>query len=476
MDNSFFTHLATGRIILETGSVPATDPYTFTAPGADWLVQSWLASYCYALAETLAGGVGIRLFMGLTAALLVAVAWRLTSEASSVIPRLAIGVIFVATGAQLWAERPLMLGLIGLGCVMLAGEGALDPRWLVPIAWVWVNVHGSFPLGVVYLVVLAVGSRLDGTHPRFELRALRWLVMGVVVGAVGPLGPAVLLFPLELVQRQDVLQHVTEWRAPTFDSLGQRVFLLQVILVLASLVRRPSYRSGLVVIVFLAAALVGLRNVPVAALVFLPVLAAAAPTWGSLRCDDRSPLSALVGGLAVAAAVLFGAARAGQHHFELSAFPIDALAFLRHEHVDLAQHHMVTKDSVGNLIELLDGPREEVFYDDRFDMFPDAVSRAHLAMVQSGPTVRTELETYGIELVLWQRGAAVAQRLIVDPEWRVLYTDDVWVLLGRRGTDSSVREAGGSLGVAGGGLIADGLDGQQADDSDERNEQGVLHQ
>jgi hypothetical protein len=432
-DNSFFTHLATGRLILDTGSVPSSDPYTFTAHGTGWLVQSWLASVLYATVERLGGATGVRVLMGLTAALLTALAWRLTRPAASLLPRLAIGVVFVTAGAEMWSERPLMLGLIALACVVLATHGALDPRWLVPIGWVWVNVHGSFPLGVAYVVVLAIGARLDGRQPTEELRALQWLVVGVLLGAVGPLGPAVLVFPLELLQRQDVLRNVIEWQAPRFDSLSQRVFLLQLMLVILALVRRPSYRGGLVVVVFGAAALLGARNLTVASLLFLPILASAAPAWGSLRSEARPRLATVVGATALATATLFGVARMGQRDFDLGAYPIDALAYVDDAGIDLADHRMATQDIVGNLIELLYGPRGYVFYDDRFDMFPSDVSESHLTVARGGPTLRTDLARYDIELVLWDRTSATGQRLIADPDWRVLYSDDRWLLTCMRG-------------------------------------------
>ena len=81
-------------------------------------------------------------------------------------------------------------------------DGRLDPRWLVPIGWVWVNSHGSFPLGLVLLVVAAVGTRLDGASPSVELRCLGWAHRRHRGGAVvSPLGPRALVFPLELLVR-----------------------------------------------------------------------------------------------------------------------------------------------------------------------------------------------------------------------------------------------------------------------------------
>ncbi len=38
----YWWHLATGRLILETGSVPRADPFSFTAPGTPWVDHEWL--------------------------------------------------------------------------------------------------------------------------------------------------------------------------------------------------------------------------------------------------------------------------------------------------------------------------------------------------------------------------------------------------------------------------------------------------
>jgi hypothetical protein len=432
-DNSFLTHLATGRLILSTGSVPSSDPYTFTAHGEPWVVQSWLASWLYATVEALGGAAGLRALMGVIAALLMLMIWRLTARADGLLVRLAIAGLAVGVGAGLWAERPFMLGLVALAAVALAAEGRLDPRWLVPIGWAWVNVHGSFPLGLAYLVVVLVGRRLDGDDLRPQLQCLGWLAAGVVLGAASPVGPQLLLFPLELVSQQDVLQNVIEWRAPTFDTFSQRVFVVQLALAIILLARRPSYHRALVLAVFGAAALLGARNLTVASLLLVPGMAAAAPDLGTLRASGRAAGARALVGVAAVGLVLVIAVRTGQPDFNLRAYPVDALAYLDRRGIDLEDRPTATPDIAGNFIESVYGAGSRVFYDDRFDMFPKDVSAAHLSLVRSGPGVRDALDDHDIDLVVWGRESPLSQLLIADPAWRALYSDEGWMVLCRRG-------------------------------------------
>jgi hypothetical protein len=434
-DNSFLTHLATGRLILERGSIPTADPYSFTAPGEPWVVQSWLASVLYGSTEAVAGGMGLRLLTGALVVALVLLAWRLLRPATSLVLRFGVAVLFLTVGAGLWAERPLLLGLLALGAVVLVGEGGLDPRWLVPIGWVWVNVHGSFPLGVVYLAVVLAGRWLDGDAWALEWRALRWMVLGLLVGALNPVGPRLLVFPIELLGRQDVLANVVEWRSPTFDGLSERAFLLQLVLAVVLLVRRPSYRRALVVAVFGAAALLGARNLVVASLVLLPGMAEALPRFGALRTFERARPALLLGAFGAVALLLVTSFRLGQADFDLRAYPVDALGYLEEIGVDIDEERVAAPDTVGNFVEVTFGAGERVFYDDRFDMFPEEVSADHLSLARSDPAVDEVLDRYAIDVVIWDRTAALTQRLLVDPDWRLLYTDPGWSVLCRRGAD-----------------------------------------
>jgi hypothetical protein len=437
-DNSFLTHLATGRLILDLGHVPTTDPYTFTAHGHGWVVQSWLASVLDGGADQLAGGDGVRVVVALLMAALFAVVWRLSRPARGLVVRVGICGLVVAVGSLQWSERPLVVGLLVLGLTVLAGEGELDPRWLLPLGWIWVNSHGSFPLGVAYLLVVALGRRLDHLDASVELRALRWLVGGILLGAVNPLGPRLLLFPIDLVQQQSILRHVVEWQAPTFTSLGQRIFLLQIALALLALVRRPRYRSGMVVAVFVVAALLGARNIAVASLVLVPVMAEAWPSVGTLRAEVRSAGSRVLALVAVVGIVVVALARLSEPSYDLSAYPVRSLDRLLDGHVDLRRVRMAAPERVGNLLELRDGPRREVFFDDRFDMFPEAVTDDVLALRDGRPTARGILDRYDIDLVLWRSQDPLVAILEASEDWRTVEERDPhWALLCRRGTELS---------------------------------------
>ena len=90
---------------------------------------------------------------------------------------------------------------------------------------------------------------------------------------MNPLGPRLLVFPIELLRRQDILSNVVEWQAPKFVHVGQRAFLVVLLLAIVALVRRPSWRAALPIVVFTAASLLGARNIVIASIVFVPGLA-----------------------------------------------------------------------------------------------------------------------------------------------------------------------------------------------------------
>ena len=425
-DNSFLTHLATGRLVLD-GRIPRTDPFSWTADGTPWVVQSWLAAGAYALAERLGGGHGVLFLQGALMVGLALVVVRLTAPLTSIVPRLAVVGLALGVGSGAWAERPFLFGLLFLGLTLLVAEqGRPHPAWLLPAYAVWVNVHGSFPLGIVLLGALAVGAALDRDDIRPLLRALGWAAAGVLVGALGPLGPRLLLFPIELLGRDDVLADVAEWQSPSFTTGWERLWLLQVLVAVALLVRRPRWRTAVPLLVFCAAALLAVRNVPQASLVLLPGMALGAAGLGSISGARRGLVpTAAVGALALLAGLVVASA-ASAPAFELGPYPSDQLALLG------PGRRVATQDWVGNWLTATRGEGAGVFFDDRFDMYPAELSEDYGVLLAGGPGWAGVLDRHDVEAVVWEREKPLASLLAASADWHVVAADTRWLTAERR--------------------------------------------
>jgi hypothetical protein len=431
-DNSFLTHLATGRRLLSGGLVHR-DPYTFTAGGQGWTVQSWLASLWYALAEDWFGMRGIQIFTALLSAGIGAALWRLTRPALTVTARALLVVPVLISASGYWSERPLLIGLGALTLVLITVDGGLDPRWLIPVMWVWVNVHGSFPFALVAVAVLALGRRLDGQSAERELTTLRWVAIGTVLGGLNPLGPRLLVFPFELLRRSSHLQHIAEWKAPSFTESWQRGFLLQLVVMLLVLGHRRSWRLALVVALFGSMALVSMRNIAVASLVMAaasaPVAAGIGPVVSGYR---RSTFKVALLGLAFVVAVTSVSAFS-QPPQRLEAYPVAALAWWDVTHGLDAQTRLAAPDMAGNYLEAAFGGKVPVFFDDRAELFDQAFVSDVLALYEAKASARQALarlqDRYGLQGVLWYRDSPFGQWLIEAPEYRLVFSDQRWIIV-----------------------------------------------
>jgi hypothetical protein len=437
-DNSLFTHLATGRLLLD-GSFPREDPYSFTAEGAPWVVQSWIPSLVYGWADSWLGGDGVRLVVASCTAVIAALVWQLTRPATSLAARAALCGVVLAIGTVMWSPRPLLVGLIGLCCVLLAAEGRFWSPALVPLLWIWANSHGSYPLGLLALAALAAGRWFDGEGPTQELVALKWAAVGVALAAIGPLGWQVWTFPLEMVQRQEVLRYITEWQSPSFDQTWARLFLLQVAGAVLLLVRRPSYRAAVPLIIFTAAALLGTRNIPLASVVLVVGMARGMEGLGTLRGD----ISGVPARIALAAVVLlgvFGVADAlARPAYDLSGYPTDAVAWADRHGLLEPERRVAGSETTGNYLQLVRGTDARVFVDDRFDLYPAAVIDDTIVLLRGRPGWAAVLERHGIDTVIWERDEPLAQLLAEDPAWVMGYEDPNYVVSCRRGVDCGAR-------------------------------------
>jgi hypothetical protein len=444
-DNSFFWHLRTGRLILERG-IPHSDPYSFTAHGATWVSQSWLAELWYGLLERAAGGAGIRLFGAALGATLAVLSFRLALRITrDRVRALGLGIGAFGCLAVFWSPRPLVIAallFLVLVWIVECRDSWLGRHELVAIPmllWLWANVHGTFELGLVYIALHLVGDWADGSQPweGRQRRLLGGMLLGSVVVFLNPYGPALVFFPVELLSRGRVLRNVVEWRSPDFRTVQGEMLAVWLVVVVCALARtrhRVSRRDLIVAVPFLMLALWAQRNVALVGFATLPIVARALATpratSASTRETQARPIGYAVVAGVVAIMVALGAQTLREPAFRTAGHPVKAMQAV--ERAGLLGHHIAAPDGWGGYIILKYWPRQRVFVDDRFDMYPVGFMTDYLKVLASGQGWRGMLRRYDVDVVVWPLEKPLAQVLEASPDWTRIHRDDLGAVFVRR--------------------------------------------
>ena len=437
-DNSMLTHLRTGIDMVHGAGIPRHDPYSWSAKGADWVVQSWLPEWTYGMVHRLGG---FRLVVLQQAVLMAVLAWLVLRLARAGSPsRTALsGLIVMGIGSPFWAPRPLLFGLVCMALTVLVVERRRTSWLLVPVVWLWVQSHGSFPLGLVWLASRAVGEALDWrSWPRDAMGYVGAFAAGLAVAALNPLGVRLLTFPLTLGDKREAFSRIVEWMSPNFQRGPARVALVFLVLALLLLVRaRLAWRDVVPVVTFLAAGLVASRNLPVAAIVVAPVLGRALrrPESAPRRFDpaDRERTNRALAVTLTLMFVAFASSIRSREPVRLDSYPVAATTFLEDEGFLAETHRLVHMDFVGNYLELRYGTRVPVFIDDRYDMYPLQVSRDYRRLLAGGPQSLQILDDRRVSVVLWDKDQPLPNLLTVSGRWEEIHASGDWAVLRRIG-------------------------------------------
>ena len=435
-DNSMFTHLRTGIDMAAGDGIPSSDPYSYTARGADWVVQSWLPEWTYGWLYRLAD---MRLVVLQQAILIALLAWLVArlARAGSPVRTAASATLAVALGAAYWSPRPLIFGLICMALTVTVVERRRTPWLLVPIVWLWVSSHGSFPLGLVWLAARAAGEWLDWKdRPRETARYIWGFLAGLGVAIVNPLGGRLLLFPLTLGEKRTAFDSIREWQSPDFHVGGNRVALVCLAVIVVLLFRaRLTWRDAVPAMGFLLASLYAVRNLPILAIVLAPVLARILRRPDSARprptpTERQLRLNRLMAVVIGAMFVVFAATVVTGDPLDVESYPDEAATWLERNDLLGEPHRLAHQDFVGNYLELRFGRGAPVFIDDRVDMYPLEVSEAYIDLLQ-GRDVFDVLDRYRVEVVLWEDERPLPALLELSADWQLAYRDSKWVVYRR---------------------------------------------
>ncbi|MCI0650907.1 MAG: hypothetical protein L0Z55_03370 [Planctomycetes bacterium] len=226
-NNDLPMHLAIGEWILREGSIPAADPFSFTAPPGEWVAHEWLAGVAFALVHAWAGPHGLVALAVLGAILLAALAARVARGFSTDAGELLfwVPVIWLLAGRRIMLRPHLIAEALPflVWWILLRARGRPALLALLPLVMAfWANLHGSFYLG---LAIIAADLLLAAKEHRAGWRLrLAALIGSAFALFVQPFGTAGLTEPFALTSDPVFMRFVTEWASPFGAAPGSAEF------------------------------------------------------------------------------------------------------------------------------------------------------------------------------------------------------------------------------------------------------------
>jgi len=457
-DTDTWWHLRSGQYILETRTIPTTDPFSHTRGGQPWIDHGWLAQLFWYGLFALGGWAGLSLGLATLVTVTFGLVWRVTPGNQYV---RAFSIILGAiTSAVIWVARPQMVSFLLAGLVLwlLERYKRTGRRWIYALPLVtllWANVHGGYAVAFMLMAAYVAGetvNRLTGHH---DDPVLSWQKIGTLMAvalvsfvlvAINPHGWQMWTYPFRTVSIGALRDYIQEWRSPDFHLTMTWPFVAMLMLTLAAIGRAPrraDWTDLALVGMWAVWSLFAGRNIGLYGLLTVPALARYADAaWGPhLPSTVGSPLSQrpalvrlnwlLLSLVTLAALVKISAALAPSAvaQVEEETLPYGAVQFIQTER---PPGPMFNSYNWGGYLIFKLWPDYPVYVDGRTDLYDDEFIRRYLKVMVAEEGWEQRLNDEGINLVLIESDSPLARFLRRDPAWIEAYRDDMAVVFTRK--------------------------------------------
>jgi hypothetical protein len=448
-DPDFFWHVTAGQWIAAHGSVPNTDPFSFTWAGKPWTPHEWLSELLMFWLVSGVGRTGALFVFGLFPAAIVltqgamlarqGVGLRAFAPAAILIGLVVTPYVTLRPQAVSW----LLLSLLVWFLIELRPDRARRALLLVPFFVLWANLHGVYVIGLGVVAVYCLFTIVGRTPMSQAKGPMAVAAIGsLLASTLTPAGPVGILYPLRYVELSDWgLANIQEWQSPSFHEPAHWAFLALIAWVGLNGGRNtPGWLVALSWI-GIALGLVALRNVPIAAVFCLPALAlgleARLQERYPLRSRRMAPSRALgrrLMELGTAVIVVIGAmvvlvpagVGTGVTANIAKRFPVDAVLLLQREFPDARV--LADYGWGGYLIHELYPLGGRVFVDGRNDMYDQQVLEDYDAIREADAGWEALVDSYDVDAILVKPDAAITKGPAVTSGWCEAFRNETQVL------------------------------------------------
>jgi hypothetical protein len=288
-DTDTWWHLRTGQYIIETLTIPTTDPFSHTQAGQLWIDHGWLAQIFWYLLYAGGGWAAVSLGVAVIVTLAFWLVWKQLDDANVFVAGLAM-ILGAIVSSVVWAARPQLISflLTALTALLLHRFKRHDKNllpWLPLVMLVWANLHGGFAIGLMLMLAYLPGEIANNLTRHADDPVVNWarlkhlllaLALSLAVVVINPHTWRMWLYPFQTVGIGALRDFIQEWQSPNFHLPYVQPFAVMLLLILGAMARagrRADWTDLALVAMWTLWALFAARNIAVFGLVTAPILA-----------------------------------------------------------------------------------------------------------------------------------------------------------------------------------------------------------
>ena len=450
-DGDLPRHLATGRLILETGSIPLSEPFVYPYLGQPYVPHEWLFGVI---------SYGIYLLLGmpglvLVSAFLLATAFMLLYEHLSKKHKLLIPIMLMtlwgaAASSLHWITRPHLFTMLFLVIWLIwmdrlrNGEPLKLWKFLL-LMLLWCNLHAEFMMGILVTLAFLIGwiwerrERPAQTNPAIGKRMLTVLLTSLPVTLINPAGYKPWMRVINYLQNDYLMTVINETNPP--DLLQPAFWILLVLMILSVILVVMNFRKmpradlllliGVTVLTLTSARNVHLYGIlapfclagPLVNMKQLPLMARFERNILNVEAKLKVTF-AIVLVILISLLVIIAGQRSDLYEFDEHVFPVQAMAWLK----DHPQSGHVFNDFTWGGYMILTGEPDQLVFIDSMSDHSGVLTRDYAQATAAGGDWQEIFDRYQVRWAILPVEASLSKSLQQASSWSVIYSDGTAVI------------------------------------------------
>lgn len=463
MDGDLGRHITVGEYIIDSGKIPVRDIFSNTMLGNPFTPHEWLAEVAFAFIYLWQGLTGVVLLTGFVIGLTwYWISYVVISNNRSFYLSILLILVGIAASSIHWLSRPHVFTFLFLIVWVLVYKSklrlVLKSTLLGIIMVVWVNTHGAFVTGIVYLLIDLLGSSFDQLiNKKYHVKSRQIfekiivLVSASVAIFINPVGYKILDTISGFLGSSYLTSHTIEYQPPNLLSapfIPYLIFLFFVVALLIIVRKQISLVEVLQLIIWCIFGLISARNIPLAIIVSLPIISSlytrikqkkieAFKLDESRVADEKRNAFVILPGLSIAISSLIIVlisinvqAIYNRNVFLSNVFPVQAVDYLEK---NPPSGNMFNEFTWGGYLLYRMWPDQMVFIDGQTDFYGEDLTREYEIVYSGSKDYKRLLEKYKIDWVIVNRKSDLARILAEgDIEWQSIYKDGLTSVFARK--------------------------------------------